>query len=173
MITYRYIPLYYFYWSLYNYGAHAADILTPTTVVQGVDNHSWGLYCRHCYCICVCWGRSSRLFHFPRWLGQLSTVRTKDESTHRLHIYPLGGVDCICAMHQETAFLWSIRYRPNSQSAWWYIVLNALMPEIIAAINKTTCPIKCGMKLLANSQSFDHLSLLGIKLFTLNKIQCM
>ena len=31
---------YYFYWSLYNYAAHAADILTPTTVVQGVDNHS-------------------------------------------------------------------------------------------------------------------------------------
>ena len=28
------------YWSLYNYAAHAADILTPTTVVQGVDNHS-------------------------------------------------------------------------------------------------------------------------------------
>ena len=28
-----------FYWSLYNYGAHAADILTPTTVVRGVDNH--------------------------------------------------------------------------------------------------------------------------------------
>ena len=29
------------YWSLYNYTAHAADILTPTTAVQGVDNHSW------------------------------------------------------------------------------------------------------------------------------------
>ena len=43
-----YIPLYYLYWSLYNYAAHAADILTPTTVVQGVDNHSWGLYCRRC-----------------------------------------------------------------------------------------------------------------------------
>ena len=36
-------------WSLYNYAAHAADILTPTTVVQGVDKHSWGLYCRRCY----------------------------------------------------------------------------------------------------------------------------
>ena len=46
---------YYFYWSLYNYAAHAADVLTATTVVQGVDNHSWGLYCRRCYCICVCW----------------------------------------------------------------------------------------------------------------------
>ena len=31
------------YWSLYNYAAHAADILTPTTVVQGVANHSRGL----------------------------------------------------------------------------------------------------------------------------------
>ena len=50
---------FYFYWSLYNYTAHAADILTPTTVVQGVDNHSWGLYCRRCYCIRVCWRRSS------------------------------------------------------------------------------------------------------------------
>ena len=57
-------------------------ILTPTTVVQGVDNHSWGLYCRRCYCIRVCWGRSSRIFHFSRWLGQLSTVITKDESPH-------------------------------------------------------------------------------------------
>ena len=82
MRTYRYIPLYYFYWSLYNYAAHAADILTPTTVVQGVDNHSWGLNCRRCYCIRVFWGRSSRIFHFSRWLGQLSTVLTKDESPH-------------------------------------------------------------------------------------------
>ena len=79
-----YIPLYYlyFYRSLYNYAAHSANILTPTTVVQGVDNHSWGLYCRRCYCICVCWRRSSRIFHFSRWLGQLSTVLTKDESPH-------------------------------------------------------------------------------------------
>ena len=72
--TYRYIPLYYLYWFLY--------ILTPITVVQGVDNHSWGLYCRRCYCIRVCWGRYSRIFHFSRWLGQLSTVLTKDESPH-------------------------------------------------------------------------------------------
>ena len=77
------IPLYhYFYWSLYNYAAHAADILTPTTVVQGVDNHSLGLYCRCCYCIRVCRGRSSKIFHFSRWHGQLSTVLTKDESPH-------------------------------------------------------------------------------------------
>ena len=74
MRTYCYIPLYYLYWSLY--------ILTPTTVVQGVDNHSRGLYCRRCYCIRVCWGRSSRIFHFSRWHGQLSTVLTKDESPH-------------------------------------------------------------------------------------------
>ena len=43
------------YWSLYNYAAHAADISTPTTVAQSVNNHSWGLYCRRCYCIRVCW----------------------------------------------------------------------------------------------------------------------
>ena len=71
-----------FYWSLYNYAAHAAGVLTPFTVVQGVDNHSWGLYCRRCYCICVCWGRPCRIFHFSRWLGQLRTVLTKDESPH-------------------------------------------------------------------------------------------
>ena len=44
--------------------SHAADILTPTTVVQVVENHSRGLYCRRCYCIRVCWGRSSRILHF-------------------------------------------------------------------------------------------------------------
>ena len=27
--------------------------------VQGVDNHSWGLYCRRCYCTCVCWSFQS------------------------------------------------------------------------------------------------------------------
>ena len=27
-------------WPLYNYVAHAADILTPITVVKGVDNNS-------------------------------------------------------------------------------------------------------------------------------------
>ena len=37
---------------------------------------------RRCYCIRVCWGRSSRIFHLSRWLGQLSTVLTKDESPH-------------------------------------------------------------------------------------------
>ena len=92
MRTYRYIPLYYFYWSLYNYAADAADIVFPTTVVQGVDNHSWGLYCRRCYCIRICWGRSSRIFHFSGWLGQLSSPNQGWESTHRLHLYPLGGV---------------------------------------------------------------------------------
>ena len=60
--------------------APAADILTQTTAVQGIDNHSWGLYCD--YCVYVCWGRSSRIFHFSHWLGQLSTVLTKDESPH-------------------------------------------------------------------------------------------
>ena len=50
-------------------------ILTPTTVVQGADNHSWGLYCRRCYWIRVCCWRSSQIFHFSRWLGQLSTIQ--------------------------------------------------------------------------------------------------
>ena len=36
------------YWSLYNYAAHAADILTSATVVHGEDNDSSGLYCRCC-----------------------------------------------------------------------------------------------------------------------------
>ena len=53
-----------FYWPLYNYAAQAADILNQTTVVQGVDSHCWGLYCRRCYCTRLCWGRSSRTFHF-------------------------------------------------------------------------------------------------------------
>ena len=71
--------IYYFYWSLYNYAAHAADILTPTTIVQSLDDHSWGLHCRRCSCICVCWSFQSDI-HFSHWLGQLSTVLTKDES---------------------------------------------------------------------------------------------
>ena len=58
------------YWSFYNYTAHAADILTPTTIVQWVDNHSWCLYCRRCYCLCVRRGRSSRIFHLSRWHGR-------------------------------------------------------------------------------------------------------
>ena len=76
------IPLYYFYWSVYNYAAYAADIFTPIAVAQGVDNHCWGSHCRRCYCIRVCWGRSSRKFYFSRWLGQLSTALTNDESPH-------------------------------------------------------------------------------------------
>ena len=40
--TYRYVLLYSFSWFLYNYAAHAADNLTPTTAVQGVDNQSRG-----------------------------------------------------------------------------------------------------------------------------------
>ena len=66
----------------------------PTTVVQGVDNHSWGLYCRRCYCIRVCWGCSSWIFHFSRWLGQLSTVLTKDESPHT-QVTPLPPGWCL------------------------------------------------------------------------------
>ena len=75
------------YWLLHN----AADILTPTTVAQGVDNHSWGLYCRHCCCICICWGCCNRIFHWSCWLGQLSTVLTKDESPHAGYTFTLDG----------------------------------------------------------------------------------
>ena len=57
-------------------------LLTSWLQLQGVDYHSWGLYSRRCYCIRVCWRRSSRIFHFSRWLGQLSTVLTMDESPH-------------------------------------------------------------------------------------------
>ena len=56
--------------------------LDSTTVVQGINNHSRGLYCRRCYCFSVCRGRSSRIFYFSRWLGQLSTVLSKHESPH-------------------------------------------------------------------------------------------
>ena len=77
---------------LYNYAPNAADILTPPTVEQGVSNHSWGLYCRRCYCICIGWGRSSRIFHLSRWFGQLRTVLTKDDSPYTGDLYTLGGV---------------------------------------------------------------------------------
>ena len=90
--TYRYISLYYFNWSLYNYAAHAADILTPTTVVQGVDNHSWGLYCHHCYCNCVCWSFQSDIPLFTLTRPAKHSPNQGWESTHRLHLYPLGGV---------------------------------------------------------------------------------
>ena len=81
------------YWSLYSFSTHVVNILTATSVVQCIYNHSCGLYCGHyCYGICVCWGYSRRLFHFSRWLGQLSRVLSKDESTRKLHLYPLGGV---------------------------------------------------------------------------------
>ena len=91
--TYRYIQLYYCDWSLYNYTAHAADILTLTTVVQGVDNHSRGFVL-------------SPLLSHPRLLETFQsdiphftlTWPAKHspnqgwESTHRLHLYPLGGL---------------------------------------------------------------------------------
>ena len=86
------IVIYHFNWSLYNYAAHAADILTPSTVVQGVDNHSWGLYCRRCYCICVCWSFQSDIPLFTLTWPAKHSPNQGWESTHRLHLYPLGGV---------------------------------------------------------------------------------
>ena len=71
--------------------------MTSTTVVQGVDNHSWGLYCCRCYYIRVCWGRSCRIFHFSlamqlkplshsiaiprRWHGDLKFLRAPWDRT--------------------------------------------------------------------------------------------
>ena len=81
------------YWSLYNYAAHAAVILTRTTIVQGENNHSWGLYCRRCYSIRVCRGRSSRIFHVSRWLGRPSTVITK--MTVHTQVTPLPPGWCL------------------------------------------------------------------------------
>ena len=43
------------YWSLYYYAAHADVIFSLTTAIQGADNYSWGLWCRHCYFIFVCY----------------------------------------------------------------------------------------------------------------------
>ena len=80
------IPL---YWLLYIYAAHAADILTQTTVVQGVGNHSWGLYCRRCWCIYFCLRRCCRIFHFSHWLGQLSTDLIKAESPYTGYTFTL------------------------------------------------------------------------------------
>ena len=62
--------------------ANQSLYITLTTVAQGVDNHSWGLHGGRCYCICVCWGRSNRIFHIWHWHGQLSTGLTKDEGPH-------------------------------------------------------------------------------------------
>ena len=76
----------------YTTAAHAADILTPTTVVQGVDNHSLGLYCRRCYCICVCWSFQSDIPLFTLTWPAKHSPNQGWESTHRLHLYPLGGV---------------------------------------------------------------------------------
>ena len=42
----------------------------------------WFFYLRHCYRFYICWGCSSRIFHFSHWFDQLSAVLTKDESPH-------------------------------------------------------------------------------------------
>ena len=86
-----------FYWSFYNYAAHTVDILVPITVVQGVDNQRWGLYCRRWHCICVGWGHSSRILPFSRRLGQRNKHSPNQgwESTRRLpHHDILNEVSC-------------------------------------------------------------------------------
>ena len=72
-------------------------LLTPSTVVQCVDNHSRGLYCHQCYCICVCWGRPSRILHFSCWPGHLSTVLTKEEP--RFYVSLEGWKDCLLLLY--------------------------------------------------------------------------
>ena len=46
------------------------------------NNRCWDLCCPHCYRICICWVSFSRIHRFLLWLGQLSTVLTKDGSPH-------------------------------------------------------------------------------------------
>ena len=86
-----YIPIYYIYWSLYNYAAHAAR-----------DSNYCRTRCRQSQLRFVL---SPLLLH-PRLLGTFQsdiplfplTWPAKHspnqgwESTHRLHLYPLGGV---------------------------------------------------------------------------------
>ena len=60
--------------------------------IQGVDNHSWGLYCRRCYCICVCWSFQSDIPLFTFTWPAKHSPNQGWESTYRLHLYPLGGV---------------------------------------------------------------------------------
>ena len=90
MRTYRYMPLYYFYWSLYNYAAYAADsnycrtrcrqsqlrfVLSPLIL----HPHLLGTFQLDILLFTLTWPAK----HSPNqgW-----------ESTHRLHLYPLGGV---------------------------------------------------------------------------------
>ena len=58
----------------------------------GADNHSWGLYCRRCYCICVCWSFQTDIPLFTLTWPAKHSPNQGWESTHRLHLYPLGGV---------------------------------------------------------------------------------
>ena len=81
------------YWPLLTITVvQGADILLTITVVQGADNHSWGLYCRRRYCICVCWSVQSDIPLFTLTWPAKHSPNQGWNSTHRLHIYPLGGV---------------------------------------------------------------------------------
>ena len=50
------------------------------------------LYCRRCYCICVCWSFQSDIPLFTLTWPVKDSPNQGWESTHRLHLYPLGGV---------------------------------------------------------------------------------
>ena len=93
--TYHYILLCNFI-GLYTYAAQGADILTPTTVVECVDNHGLGLYCRHWYRFFICWGCSSRIFYFSHWINLLSSSNYRWKSTHRFTFTP-GVMSCTSA----------------------------------------------------------------------------
>ena len=75
-------------WPSIDYASHAAGILTPTTVVQGVDYHSWGLYCHHCYWICVCWDVSVGYITFH--VDMASYAHAPPRITVHTHAWPLS-----------------------------------------------------------------------------------
>ena len=96
--TYQWEPIV-IYHSITLTGRYTTMQPTPLTsslqlvlVVQGVDNHSWGLYCRRCYCICVCWLFQSDIPLFTLTRPAKHSPNQGWESTHRLHLYPLGAV---------------------------------------------------------------------------------
>ena len=72
----------------------AADMFTSNTFVQGVDNNNWGLYCRHPLLLYL---RRLGAFQSDIPLFALTwpskhSLNQGWESTHRVHLYLLGGV---------------------------------------------------------------------------------
>ena len=93
-------------------------LLTPTTVAQGVDNHSWVSHCR-CYCFCVCWDVPGGTFNFSCWLGQLSTVVTNDESVRVLIAFVMGVAEYWSCKLQRLVFIfWKYCIMIQRHLAW-------------------------------------------------------